>query len=355
MFEYLETLVSFHPVSQDQKSVLRLLEYVGNHLKKRGFKTQILTYNGIVNLYASPSGKKHSKVLLQAHVDVVPGGEPFRVEGDICYGRGTYDMLFATAAYMKLADELYEQDIECDIAFMFSGDEELGGSNGVQTFLEDGFTADVCILPDAGEEWGSLSVAAKGIYRPTISISGQSHHGAHPWDGDGAAIKLAHFVVDIEKLFDTSDRFNSTMTVSMIRAGLTANQAPSEAEVTLDIRYKDQADFVRIISGMEQSLKKYDGEIVSVLAGNDYQLDPDVPLIKTFIELYEKHAGQPVRMTRAHGSSDARFFSAHNISVIMLQPSGGNHHGDKEWMSLPHFLKFYDLLKEYVITTSTKV
>lgn len=352
MYEYLETLVSFHPVTHDQKSVLRLLEYVGTHLKKRGFKTQILSYNGIVNLYASPVGKKHSKVLLQAHVDVVPGGQPFRIEGDKCYGRGVYDMLFATAAYMKLADELYEQDIECDIAFLLSGDEEEGGHYGVKALLEDGITADVCILPDAGEEWGAISVAAKGIYRPTISIQGKSHHGAHPWDGDGAAIKLAHFLIEVEKLFDMSDRFNSTMTVATVSAGTTSNQGPSEAQTTLDIRYKDQAEFARIVSGLNKLLEKYDGAILGQLYGDDYQLDPDVPLIKSFLELYTKHTDQPVKLTRAHGSSDARFFTKHDISVIMVQPDGGGHHGDGEWLSLPHLQKFYALLKDYVLIST---
>ncbi len=352
MLEYLEALVAFHPISSDQKSVLNLLEYVAGHLDNRGFKTQILTYNGVVNLYASPLGKKHSKVLLQSHVDVVPGGPKFHIDGDKCFGRGTYDMLFATAAYMKLADELYAQNLTCDIAFMLSGDEELDGHSGVQAMLDDGYNTDVCILPDAGEQWGALSVAAKGIYRPTIKIRGQSHHGAHPWDGDGAAIKLAHFLVEVEALFDTSDRYNSTMTVAMINAGSAANQGPREADVTLDIRYKNKADLATIVTDMATILAKYDGEIVTQMDGDDYQLDPDVPLIKAFIELYEAHVGSPIHMTRAHGSSDARYFTKHNISVIMIQPDGGDHHGDKEWLSLPHFQKFYDLLKDYVTKTS---
>jgi succinyl-diaminopimelate desuccinylase len=352
MLEYLETLVAFHPVSGDQKSVLRLLEYVSQHLTDRGLKTHIYTYNGVVNLYASPTGEKHSKVLLQSHIDVVPGGEPFRLDGDRCYGRGVYDMLFAAAAYMKLADELFEQDLACDIAFMLTGDEELGGHHGVQAMLSDGFTTDVCILPDAGDNWGSLSISAKGIYQPTISVQGTAHHGSRPWEGDGAAIKLAHLLIEAEKLFDTSDQFNSTMTVSRLDAGIAHNQGPAEATATLDIRYKDQADLRRITDGLNKILAKYDGTIISLMDGHDYQLDPDVPLIKDFVALYERHLGQSIRMTRAHGSSDARYFQQHNMSVIMLRPDGGSAHGDNEWLSVPQFYKFYDLLREYITTVA---
>lgn len=355
MLEYLETLVSFHPVSNDQRAVLQLIDYVASHLEARGMKTTVPIYKGVHNLYASPTGNKHSKILLQAHIDVVPDGQPFKRVGDKCYGRGTYDMLFATAAYMKLIDELYEKDIKCDIALMLSGDEEVDGRYGVASMLKDGYSTDVCILPDAGDDWGSLSVAAKGIYQPTISIHGQSHHGSRPWEGDGAAIKLAHFLVEVEKLFDTSNRDNSTFTVAKVTAGKVHNQGPSDAETTLDIRYKDQADLSRITKKIESLLKKYNGEVISQMDGFNYQLDPDVPLIKDFITMYEKRVGRPIRMTKGHGSSDARYFSKNNMSVILLRPDGGNAHGDEEWVSVPHMQEFYDLLKEYVITTSVKV
>lgn len=353
MLEYLEKLVAFHPVTNDQKSVLNLLEYVNDHLKEKGLKTQLIENTGIYNLYASPYGAKHSSILLQSHVDVVPGGQPFHVDDTKAYGRGVYDMLFATAAYMRLANELHEQGIVCDIAFMLSGDEETNGKNGVGAMLNDGFTTDVCILPDAGDDWGSLNISAKGFYQPVISIRGKSHHGSRPWEGDGAAIKLARFLIEVEKFFDTSDQFNSTLTVARITAGDVQNQGPAEAEATLDIRYKDQTDLARIIAELELLLKKYDGEIIGQIEGLDYQLDPDVPMIKKFLQLYEQHAGHPIRQTRAHGSSDARYFSKHNMSVISFRPDGGNIHSDQEWISLPHYEKFYQLIKDYVITTAT--
>lgn len=355
MLEYLQKLIEFRPVTNDQQAVRRLLEYVAEHFTKRGYKAKIHVFNGIHNLYISPTGSTHSKILLQGHVDVVPGGQPFSMDNEACYGCGTYDMLFAVAAYMKLADTLHTQKQTYDIAILLTGDEEIGGQNGVEAMLENGITTDVCILPDAGDDWGSLSVAAKGIYWPIISIRGQAHHGSRPWEGDGAAIKLAHFLVEVEELFDTSDPFNSTLTVAQITAGKAQNQGPTEAEVSLDIRYKDQTDLARIIQGTKQLLKKYNGEVISEISGSDYRLDPDVPLIKHFIDVYEKHVGRPIRQTKAHGSSDARFFTEHNISVIMLRPDGGNAHGDKEWLSLVHYQKFYDLLEEYIKSAVTKV
>jgi succinyl-diaminopimelate desuccinylase len=353
MIDYLEKLVAFHSVSSDQTAVKNLLEYVESHLKNRGLHASILTYDGIHNLYASTTGQKHSRVLLQGHADIVPGGQSFRIERDVCYGRGTYDMLFGIAAFMKLADEIEVSKL--DLAIMLSGDEEKGGFHGVNRMLEDGYSTDICILPDAGEKFGSLSIAAKGVFSPTILITGKSHHGSRPWEGDGAAGKLVACLTEIGQLFDDSDRHNSTVTIARLAAGAAVNQGPASAEASLDIRYKDKLDLVRIQHGIKDILERYDGEILSLLSGSDYQLDANNVYVKQFVSLYEAHTGQPILYTKAHGSSDARFFSERNIPVIMCRPDGGGAHGDNEWISIEGMGKFYELVREYVALVATKV
>lgn len=356
MERQLRNLVSFYPVSHDQTAVKRLLDYTKEQLEARGFTAMLHEYDGVHNLYASSRGQKHSRVLLQGHIDVVPGEQPFKVADGKYFGRGTYDMLYATAAFLRLADELQPVIGEYDLAIMLSGDEEKGGFNGVNRLLDEGgYSADVCLLPDAGEGFGSLNIAAKGVFGPTIRIHGRSHHGSRPWEGDGAAIKLARCLLEIEELFDTSSRDNSTLTVSRLQAGRAHNQGPATADASLDIRYENHADLERIQSGLERVLARYDGEITSVATGSNYQIGLNDPLVSTFVRLYEKHAGQPIRFTKAHGSSDARFFSEKGIPVIMLRPDGGGAHGDEEWISIASMEKFYALIKEFVTKEATGV
>ena len=52
---------------------------------------------------------------------------------------------------------------------------------------------------------------------------------------------------------------------------------------------------------------------------------------------------------KAPGSSDARFFSAHNIPVIMLRPTGHGAHGDNEWISIAETEQFYQILTSYIL------
>ena len=309
MKTYLQTLVDFYSVTDDQKAVLRLLDHVSDHLERAGMKVERLSYDGINSLYASTTGSKHSKVLLQGHVDVVPGKQPFREAEGKLYGRGVFDMLFATASFMQLIDDIGPDLEKYDLAIMLTGDEEHGGMSGVAKILDDGYTTDVCILPDAGDGFGTLSVGAKGVYHAKIKINGQSHHGSRPWEGDGAAAKLVEFLAQLSLLFDTSDRDNSTLTISMLQAGETLNQGPSSAVAGIDIRYKNRNDLERITKGLKQLLKEFNGDIEYLHTGSNFQLDTDNPLVRQFIELYQSEIGREVTFMRAHGSSDARFFS----------------------------------------------
>ena len=350
MQDILKTLVNFYPVSTEQSSVKKLLQYAESVLIEAGLTCEWIEHNGIHSLYSYTNQPKHSKVLLQSHIDVVPAtNQPFKVEHGRYYGRGTFDMLFAAASFLHFIKEHKTELKQLDLAILLSGDEELGGFNSVKPFLEDGYTASVCILPDAGTKFGFLSTSAKGMYNCTIKINGESHHGSRPWEGDGAGSKLVHFLTEAEKLFDTSSRDNTTMTIAKLRAGDADNQGPKEAEVILDIRYSNKTDLARIIVRLEELLQKYNGEIVLLVEGDDYQLDLTNPYVEAFIALYERHHKAPIEYMKAHGSSDARFFTAHNIPTIMLRPEGSGAHGDNEWVSVNETRQFYNLLCEYII------
>lgn len=352
MEEYLKTLVSFHPVSSDQAAVLRLLQYVQKHLDTAGLRTELLTHNGVHSLYASTTSKKHTKLLLQGHVDVVPGGNAFKTTEDSYEGRGTFDMLFAVACYMKLVDDLAGKLDKLDLGIFLSGDEELGGDKGTEAFLEDGYSTDISILPDAGTEYGTLSSGAKGLYELRIQINGKAHHASRPWEGDGAAAKLVHFLHDAEKIFDASMHENTTMTVATLRAGEAMNVGPSTAETVIDIRYTDKADKSRVDAELAKLLQKYDGQITETLHGDDYQIDTSNPLVKQFIGLYEQQIGKKVELQIAHGSSDARFLVSRGIPALMWRPDGGGAHSDNEWVSREGTELFYRLLKDYVLKTA---
>lgn len=350
MIEELHELMNFYPISSNQQATGALLDYVENRLSQRGLQVERLEHQGVHSLYASTRGQKHAKIMLQGHIDVVPGGEVFRHEGDKVYGRGSYDMLFGTASFLRLVNNL-DTPASYDISILLTGDEELGGVDGVGAVLEaEQYSCDVCILPDAGEVLGTMSVAAKGIWSLRLKVNGTSHHGSRPWEGDGAGNKLIALINELAQAFDTTDHSNSTFVVSQLQAGSDAlNQGPAEAFVGIDIRYKDTADYDRIRKLLDKLLVRYSSEIVFEQIGRSFSLDPERPLVKQFTDIYAEEMGHPVQYIRAHGSSDARFFDSKGMPVIMFRPDGGNAHGDGEWLSVSSWEKFQQILERYVL------
>ncbi|MDR3125452.1 MAG: M20/M25/M40 family metallo-hydrolase, partial [Candidatus Nomurabacteria bacterium] len=291
-----------------------------------------------------------AKVLLQSHVDVVPASvSQFVAKSQRCYGRGVYDMLFAAAAYLHLADELGKCCKNYNIAIMLTGDEELGGMHGSKALLDLGYKSEICVLPDAGEGLGDLSVSSKGVFQTTVTITGRSHHASQPWDGDSAARKLAHFLVEAEKLYDNSDRAGATMTISRLQAGMADNQGPAVASAVLDIRYPSEHHPSDIKASFNSLLKKYNGRANDLMNSPAVQLDISQPPVQRFLEIYRRHVGRDISFSQACGSSDARFFSGCGIPVLMFRPDGGGLHSDNEWLSVRSFEKFYEIIKDFTL------
>lgn len=353
MLDELQKLMNFRPVSSDQTAVGQLLDYIEGHLRAKNIAVTRIEHCGIKSLYASISGQKHARVMLQGHVDTVPGGDVFRRDGDTIYGRGCYDMLFAVASYIFLIDTADDLS-RYDISLLLTGDEELGGGNGIGTILDsEGYSCDICIQPDAGDSFGAMSVAAKGIYEIEIVIHGTSHHGSRPWEGDGAAAKLIRFLNEFTATFDMSDHDNSTMVITKLAAGSGAlNQAPADAAAGIDIRYKDQPDLERVEAELTALLQKYHGEITFENRGQNFALNTDNEFIKKFIAIYEKAVGKPIECTKSYGSTDGRFFDAKGMPVIMFRPNGGNAHGDGEWLSYASWQQFHAVLEQYINDTA---
>jgi succinyl-diaminopimelate desuccinylase len=353
MLDELKTLINFHPTTNNQHTVSAVLDHIQSRLVSNGLIVERITHSGVHSLYASTRGQKHAKVMLQGHIDVVPGGEDFRIDGDTIYGRGSFDMLFGIASFLAYIDQL-ENPADYDLSVLLTGDEEAGGRHGVYDILNtEKYTCDVCVLPDGGDHLGAMCIASKGINHFRLHIAGKSHHGSRPWEGDGAGNKAVNLLSEVNQLFDLTDPYNSTFTVSQLQAGNTAlNQGPNEAHVGMDIRYKDEDDAQRIRQELHDIFKKYDASVVFEERGHSFALDTKTPLIQQFVDMYSHHLGRPVEFMKSHGSSDARHFGAKGMPVIMFRPDGGNAHGDGEWLSYSSWQKFHDILTDYVDTTA---
>jgi succinyl-diaminopimelate desuccinylase len=353
IMDHLANLVNYYPVSSDQNAVKLLLEYCSKIIGAAGgfSDLEILNSKGVNNLYASTRSTKKPRVMLNGHIDVVAASKPQRtmtINGNKAIGRGVYDDLFATAIFLTLIEDIKDELNQLDIGIMLTGDEELGGFNGTKALVDKGYLPSISIMPDAGEGFGDLNIGCRGIYNFELTISGKSHHGSRPWDGDGAASKIISLLSELAMLTPNKETSSFTIVPTKLNAGDSINKAPAVATAHLDIRYETQADLIIVKKELGKLLEKYNGSINEVSVGSNFNLDLQNGLVKEFLEHY-KFQAHKVTYSKTTGSSDARFFASKNIPVIMFRPEGGGIHGDNEWLNAGELEKTYNLIKEYLL------
>jgi succinyl-diaminopimelate desuccinylase len=354
LLEILGKLIGFRTVTHDLEAAEACFEYIKNLLD--GYDLHINQYNsnGFNSFVISTRDTKNFAVLLQAHLDVVPAHEEqFHLEQQegILYGRGVYDMKFAAACYLELLAELKDKAPDYNIGVMLTTDEEDGGKDGVEYLLNQGYTADVCVLPDSGDDW-NIEASAKGYAVATVVTEGKSAHASRPWEAVNAADTLLATIRDIEHEFPFTAHLSDTVTLTVVQAGKAYNQIPDCAEACFDIRYVDETSYSAIKKQLRQVCSRSSATITFNAQAAAVRHDTDSVSFETWQAVTTKVTGVSPGFTHSFAASDARYFVPRGIPTVSTRPKGGGHHGAEEWLSEKSFYDFYEVIREFVLITA---
>ncbi len=348
----LRKLVSMHTISSDRNANDHALNFVEDFLSQRGMYVERFQKNGIGSIIATTKpGNKQPAVLLNAHIDVVPGAEEsfhLRLEEGRFIGRGVMDMKHAVAAYLTLVDNLKDNLDDYDFGIMINSDEEIGGANGAKALVELGYWPKVVIVPDGGNNW-DIETFAKGVQWIELQASGKAAHASRPWEGDSAIQRLLPALQEIRTLVSADPKPQDTiLSIGTITGGTTANQIPAAATAMLDIRTGTAEDHNALPGRIEEICQKY-GVATTILV-NDPPCETDLtePHVQAMVEIVEQITGTAHGTTFDYAVNDGRFFSAAGIPTIVINPECGNIHSDEEWLSQAGFAQFCTVLETYV-------
>lgn len=351
MENILRKLVAFPTVTGDHTAAHEAIDYIASFVVKRGMHIERFDSNGYESLVAAVEpGQKRPKVLLAAHLDVVPGRDEMfdmRTEDGKFIGRGVLDMKFAIAAYLQLIDDLRDSLSAYDFGLMITSDEEDGGLDGVAPLVSEGYLPHVCILPDGGDNW-QIQLSVKGFLRFKIAAHGKQAHGARPWLGDNAILKLMRVIAEVQKLFPRAQADSNTLNVGQFNGGTTPNQVADYAEALLDIRIIHNDDHQKILDAIQAICTQADATMTLLVSGPVCKFDLHDPLIQPFAKATQEVTDIKVTGSHALGSSDVRYFAAQNVPCISLYPAGGGHHSPYEWLDQQAFYQFYEILDRYI-------
>jgi len=275
----LSDLIGFKTISgEDNNDLINYCEKYLNDLGATSFKTYD-DEKKRVNLFATIKAKKSNEVkpiILSGHTDTVPvskswSTDPFKatIKEDKLYGRGSCDMKGFIACTLAFAPVFSKVDLNRDIHFSFTFDEEtacLGAPILIKELKKRKIQDGICIVGEPTKM--KIIDAHKGCYEYTTYFEGLAGHSSMPHKGVSAvefaskyANKLIELREELKKRAPKDSIFDppfSTLQVGGIFGGIAHNVIADKCSVEWETRpvVKDDGVF------LNQQIDKYANDVL---------------------------------------------------------------------------------------------
>ena len=350
--ELSKKLIRVDSTSDKAESLKKVLKIARDYLDTEDIFIKDYMFKGKPSFVATMKNTKTPCVILNGHLDVVPGNkEQFvpRISGDKLIGRGAQDMKASCAAmlsvFKKLSkDKSFPRD---KLALMMVTDEEIGGFDGTKALLKKGYKPSFFI---AGESTDfDVEIMAKGVMWLEIEVKGVTAHGAYPWNGENAIGSVVKVLSDLDKEYPVPKKFawKTTVNLSTIEGGDATNRVPSSCKFKLDIRYVPTDNPDKILTKIKKMLPK--GSVVKVIEKEPaLQTDPKNQYLQSLRKVAKGELGRLPKLIKKSGASDARFYSDAGIAVTNFGPIGEGLHSDGEWVSIKSLKQQVLILEKWI-------
>lgn len=193
-------------------------------------------------------------ILIMGHFDTVhPVGtiavNPFRREGDKCYGPGVCDMKGGNYIALEALRQLARAGIatKLPVTILFTPDEEIGSPTSRALIEAEAARAKFVLVPEPGLQGGGITSGRYAIARYNLKTTGKpSHAGARLSQGRSAIREMAKRVVQIEEMTTEA----CTFSVGVFHAGAWVNCVSSEARAEALSMAKRQEDLDQGVAAM---------------------------------------------------------------------------------------------------------
>lgn len=346
-------LISIKSTSENKKELEKVLETALSYLKE--FKIDRFEKKGTKSalIYNSQYRSSKFKILLNAHLDIIPGKENQytpELRKNKLFGVGAMDMKSSAATLILVFKELADK-VNYPLGLQLVTDEEIGGFNGTKYQIDKGVRADFVIVGESTNL--NIENKSKGILWCKIFTKGKTAHGAYPWKGENAIWKMNKFLNLLEKKYPilTQEKWTTTVNLSKIKASnQTFNKIPADCEIWLDIRYIPK-DSVTIVNDLKKLLPI--GFKLNIILKEPAQLtDKNNRFLRLLQKTTEKITKKRVSIFSAHGSSDLRHFTRINCAGVEFGPIGKGMGSDNEWVDIKSLDNYAIILKNFLLSIS---
>jgi succinyl-diaminopimelate desuccinylase len=349
-----------HP-NPDDRFEKDLAEYVAEQLRELGMQVQSIepAPRRTSVLGRLPGQKGGRSLLIYAHLDTVPTGDPAEwtyppfsatIAEDKIWGRGAKDCKLGLAAALMATRLLQRAGIKLDgdLQIVAPADEEMGGQLGIAQMIDRGMLkADWAIYGEGTPD--QITIGHRGMLNVLVTTRGKTAHTARKHLGENAILKMCQLAPRIEALEFTGWQPHAVVpggpvaSANIIRGGMKENVVADRCTVTFDVRfppgvhYQSLVDQIQAEIGRAQkenpSLGQVDVEIGNV--GRPSFIDPNHPLVHYLVKAASEVEDKPVEAHGMLATSDSRWILLDaGIPVVNFSMGNDSGHRPNEWAGI---------------------
>jgi glutamate carboxypeptidase len=288
-------------------------------------------------------GQDAPGILVLSHLDTVhPLGFierlPFRIEGDIAFGPGIYDMkggaYLAYHAFAQLCASAERSPL--GVTHLYVSDEEIGSPTSRALIEAEGRNAKYVLVTEPARDGGKIVTGRKGVARFEIFVKGvPSHSGTRPEDGRSAIRELGNIIQTLEAMNDL--KRGVSVNVGVVRGGTKPNVIPEEAYAEVDMRVPSVADADELVPKILNLKSESEGVGVKVTGGLNrppYEKGNAGAALYEHAKTLAAEIGFDLVDTVTGGGSDGNFTAARTATLDGLGVDGKGAHTHYEQMNI---------------------
>ncbi|MGD1216893.1 M20 family metallopeptidase [Streptomyces krungchingensis] len=283
-------------------------------------------------------GSGTGDVLVLGHFDTVwptgtLAGWPFTVDGDLATGPGVFDMKAGIVQMFAALRLLPSSD---GVAVLLTSDEEIGAPSS-RKLIEDTARGCRAVLVPEPSAAGALKTARKGIGTYRLDVRGRAAHaGLEPEKGINATVEVAHQVLRIAALGDSTA--GTSVTPTVLSGGSSMNTVPEQASVRVDVRAWTAAELARVDADLRELEPVVAGAALELDGGvNRYALEAShsADLFAAAAQEARALGLAPLRGVAVGGGSDGNFTAGLGVPTLDGLGAVGDHaHAPGEYADL---------------------
>ncbi|MEH2564537.1 M20 family metallopeptidase [Bradyrhizobium sp. AZCC 2289] len=286
-------------------------------------------------------GQNEPGILVLSHLDTVhPMGFitrlPFKIEGDVAFGPGIYDMkggaYLAYHAFRQVCANGARSPL--GVTQLYVSDEEIGSPTSRALIEAEGRKAKYVLVTEPARDGGKIVTGRKGVGRFEIFIRGvPSHAGTRPGDGRSAIRELGNIIQTLEAMNDL--KRGITVNVGVVRGGTRPNVIAEEAYAEVDMRVPTIADSDELVPKILGLKSRTDGVTVKVtgeLNRPPYEKGNAGAALYEHAKTLAAEIGFDLVDTSTGGGSDGNFTAPHTATLDGLGVDGKGAHTHYEQM-----------------------